>query len=105
MTKLDMREYTAKLDEMVSHSLKLWKKLTHIENGEAVSIVWQFEQALIVIDIFWKDGGEGIHLLVNSPRHSHKFTWTGLTEDTLDRLIDRIGNLAQMLMYRYPNAG
>ncbi len=100
-----MRDFISELESCVDKSLKLWKKLSHIENGEVVNIVWQFEQSLIIIDVFWKDGDEGVNLQILHPRHRHHYEWSGLSADTIYKVIDRIGNVAQLIMYRKPDAG
>lgn len=103
MEKIDMREYVIRLREMVDRSLKLWKPTTHIENGDVVHLAWQFEQTHVIVDIFWLDGDEGVNLQILHPRRRHHFEWHGLTEKTLDGLIDRIGNITQTIMYRSPH--
>jgi|SRR5882724_4410129 len=103
MTKVDMREYVANLEECIDRSLKLWKKLVNIENGEVVHLSWQFEQTILIIDVFWKDGDEGINLQILHPRQRYQYEWTGLTPVSLDNLVDRVGNIAQKIMYRRPD--
>jgi hypothetical protein len=65
-----------------------------------VHLSWQFEQTLMIVDIFWEDGDEGVNLQVLHPRHRHQFEWSGLTPETIDHVCDRVGNLAQVIMYR-----
>lgn len=95
-----MREYLAGLEARIEKSLKLWKKTTKIENGEVCQLAYQFEQAHIFIDVFWLDGDEGINVECRSPRLHQKHEWSGLTEDTADRVMDLIGNYAQKVQYR-----
>lgn len=81
----------------------MWKKIDHIENGEVVRLSWEFELSFMIIDVFWHDGDEGVNLQISHPRHRHQFEWTGLTETTIDNLMDRVGNIAQTIMYRRPD--
>ena len=91
-----MREWISSLEEIIDKKLKKWVKESRIENGECVQIEWQFEQTHIIIDIFWHDHEESIVLQYLGPRAKHNFTWHGLTEKTISKVTDRIGNLAQM---------
>lgn len=99
MDKIGMREWVASLEEILDKKLNKWRKESRIENGEAVQVEWQFEQTHVILDIFWKDGEESVHLQYFAPRASHKFIWHGLNDKTVDRITDRIGNLAQVTMY------
>jgi hypothetical protein len=103
MTRLEMKEYTCELEACIDRSLKLWKKLTYVENGEVVQYSWQFEQTLMIVNVFWLDGDEGVNLHIIHPRHRHHYEWSGLTDSTIDRVLDRVGNTAQTIMYRYPD--
>lgn len=99
MDKIGMREWVALLEEVTDKKLKKWKKETKIENGEAVQVEWQFEQTHIILDIFWEDAKEAVHVHYIAPRASHRFTWHGLSDETFNKVMDRIGNLAQMTMH------
>lgn len=99
MDKISMREWVSSLEELIDNQFKTWKKESRIENGEAVQIEWQFEQAHIVIDVFWRDGQELVILNLFAPRIKHTFTWHGLNEQTKNRVLDRVGNLAQYILH------
>ena len=94
-----MREWVAALEEVIDNKLKQWKKESRIENGECVQVEWQFEQTHIIIDIFWHDHEETVHLQYFGPRAKHAFTWHGLNDKTFNRVMDRVGNLAQITMH------
>lgn len=94
-----MRIWVSSLEEIVDNKLKKWKKDPKIENGEAIQLRWQFEQSHIMMDIFWEDHQETVHFQFLSPRTSHRFEWHGLTAKTLNKVMDRVGNLAQITMY------
>lgn len=99
MKKYDIREWIALLEAAVDKKLEKWKKEQKIENGEAVQLRWQFEQSHIMIDVFGDDNKEAIHFQYSSPRVSHRFEWDGLTDKTFNRVMDRVGNLAQITMH------
>jgi len=99
MEKIDMREWVASLEGIIDNKLRKWKKSSRIENGEAVQVEWQFGQTHIILNIFWHDGQEAVHLQLHSPRYSHQFVWSGLNNSTFNKVMDRVGNLAQMIMY------
>ncbi len=102
MEKHEMREWVASLEEVIDNKLKLWKKESRIENGECVQVEWQFEQTHVIMDIFWDDHKEFINLMYLAPRAKHSYMWHGLTDKTFNKVMDRIGNLAQMTMYPHP---
>jgi hypothetical protein len=99
LDKLGMREWVAALEQIVDVKLKKWKKESRMENGEAVQMEWQFELTHIIINVFWEDHKEAVHFEFNNPRSSLRFEWNGLTDRTLNKVIDRVGNLAQSTMY------
>lgn len=99
MNKQDMRDWVASLEEFIDHKLKKWRKEQKIENGEAIQLRWQFEQTHIILDIFWEDDKETVSFRFLSPRVSHQFAWHGLNDKTLNRVLDRAGNLAQIVMH------
>lgn len=94
-----MREWVASLEGIVDNKLRKWRKENPIENGEAVHLRWQFEQTHIQIDIFWEDRKETVMLKLIGPRSSHDFMWHGLDDKTFNKVMDRVGNLAQVVMY------
>lgn len=99
MTKLEMRDWVAALEEMIDNKLRLWKKGNPIENGESVRLSWQFEQTCIQIFLFWEDGKEFVNLKCMGPRADHGYSWSGLDNRTFNKICDRIGNLAQVIMH------
>lgn len=99
MDKIHMREWVASVEAIVDQKLQKWKKQFRIENGECVQVAWQFEQTHILMDIFWHDHEESVALQYYGPRAKHSFSWHGLNEKTFSKIMDRIGNLAQMTMH------
>lgn len=99
MNKIEMRDWVSSLEEIIDNKLKKWKKESKIENGRVVQVEWQFELTHIIIDIFWFDNEELIRLKYFSPTYDHHYTWHGLSNQTFNKIQDRIGNLAQMTMY------
>jgi len=93
-----MREWVASLEGVLDNKLQKWKKNGRIENGEAVQLRWQWQQTHIHLDIFWEDGKETISLQYLSPRADHSYRWHGLNDQTFNRIMDRVGNLAQVTM-------
>lgn len=94
-----MREWVSSLEEIVDNKLRKWRKSHTIENGEVVQLRWQFEQSHIQIDVFWPDKKEGIILQYLSPRTNHSYYWHGLDDRTFNKVMDRVGNLAQVTMH------
>lgn len=94
-----MRDWVASLEGIIDNKLRNWKKESRIENGECVQVEWQFEQTHVILDIFWEDDKETVHLQYFGPREKHSYTWHGLTDKTFNRVMDRVGNLAQITMY------
>ncbi len=99
MNKIDMREWVSAVEGLLDHKLTKWKKETHIENGEAVQMRWQYEQTHIELDVFWEDAKEMVILKYSSPRISHEYRWQGLDDKTISHILDRVGNLAQVTMH------
>lgn len=99
MDKYKMREWTAALEEVLDKKLKKWKKHGKMENGEAISMTYQYEQTYVNITIFWEDHKEVVKLQYLSPRADHFFHWNGLNDKSLNLIMDRVGNLAQMTMH------
>lgn len=94
-----MREWVAALEGIVDNKLTKWKKESRIENGEAVQVEWQFNQTHILLDIFWEDTKETVRMKYVSPRVDQTFNWHGLSDKTFNKIMDRVGNLAQITMY------
>lgn len=94
-----MRDWIISLESMLDHKLRKWKKDDKMENGEVVQLRYQFEQTHILIEIFWHDKQEIVQLQYLGPRSRYSFLWHGLDERTFDRVMDRVGNLAQTTMF------
>jgi hypothetical protein len=99
MEKIDMRNWVSSLESVIDNKLRKWRKENKIENGEVVQLRWQFEQSHIHLDIFWHDKAEIAHLQFFSPRTDHSFRWHDLNDVTFNRIMDRVGNLAQITMH------
>lgn len=99
MNKIEMREWVASLEQVVDNKLRKWRKDSKIENGEAVQLRWQWEQTHVHLDVFWEDKKESVHMLYLSPRVSHSYHWHELNDRTFNKVMDRVGNLAQVTMY------
>ncbi len=99
MDKAGMREWVISLEEMMTNKLKTWDKHRKWENGEAVHLLWQWEQTLIKLDVFWEDKKETVKLYFLNPRQTHEFMWHGLTDKTFNNVQDRVGNLAMSVMH------
>jgi len=99
MNKHGAREWVSTLEKIIDTKLRKWTKGNKIENGEAVQLRWQFEQTHIILDVFWEDHKEALHLAYLNPRSSHRFEWHGLSDNSLNKVMDRIGNMAQVTMY------
>ncbi len=99
MNKIDTKEWILSLEEMINNKLKKWDKHQKWENGEMVHLMWQWEQTIIKVDIFWEDKKEIVRLKFIGPREDHDFMYDGLTDKTFNNLQDRIGNLAMRIMH------
>lgn len=99
MDKVAMRIWVSSLEAMLDSKLKKWDKHRKWENGEAVHLLYQWEQTLLKLDVFWEDGKETLRLKFISPRTDHYFMWHGLTEHTFNMIQDRVGNLAMTAMH------
>lgn len=99
MGKIAMREWVSALEGIIDNKLRKWRKENPIENGEAVHLRWQFEQTHMQLDIFWQDKKESVTLKYLSPRITHEYLWHGLDDRTFNKVMDRVGNLAQVTMY------
>lgn len=94
-----MRDWIASLETLVDKKLSGWDKLRKWENGEVVHLMWQWEQTIIKMDVFWEDKKEVIRLKYISPREDHDFMWDGLSDRTFNKIQDRVGNLAMRAMH------
>lgn len=99
MEKIEGRDWICSLEAGLDIKLKKWIKENTVQNGECIQLRWTFEQTHIHLDVFWEDKKETVSLHYLSPRGNHNFLWHGLTEKTVDRVMDRVGNLAQITMY------
>ena len=99
MQRIDMKEWLVDLETMVDTKLKKWDKHRRWENGESVHFLWQWEQTLIKMDVFWEDGKETVRLKFMSPRGDHDFMWHGLDAKTFNNIQDRVGNLSMTTMH------
>lgn len=93
-----MREWVIPLELMLDNKLKKWKKYDRLENGENVQLRWQYEQTHIHLDVFWQDDAEMIRLKYISPRRGYDFMWHGLSDRTFNKIQDRVGNLALLVV-------
>ena len=101
MNKIAMREYLADLEARIDEKLKKWKK-DKIENGEVVHLTYQFESSHIMIDVFWHDEDEFIEVECKLAKSTHKdYEFDGLTPETIERVIDRIGNFSMVAMNKF----
>lgn len=99
MQKFDMREWVCSLEEIIDNKLNKWRKVPKVENGESVQLAWQWEQARFSLNVFWEDHKETICLEYTSPRTDHSYRWHGLSDATFNKVVDRVGNLAQVAMH------
>lgn len=99
MNKIDMRDWVASLEEVIDNKLKKWRKIPKVENGESLQLAWQWEQTRMSISIFWEDHQETINFSYTSPRIDHSYLWHGLNGNSFNKVMDRVGNLAQITMH------
>jgi len=99
MDKFQMREWIASIESAIDRKLAKWKKCQRIENGEAIQLGWQFEQTHFILDVFWEDQKETVQLNFFGPRVNQRFNWHGLDDKTFNKIVDRVGNLAQVTMH------
>lgn len=101
MDRHGFKEWVVTLEAAIDKRLAKWLKGNTIENGEAVHFGWQFEQTHMLLDIFWEDGKEAVHFTYINPRTTQRFEWHKLDKHVIDRIMDRVGNLAQATMHPY----
>lgn len=99
MDKIGMREWVASLEGIIDNRLRKWRKSNKIENGEAVHLAWIWEQTHINLIVFWEDKKESVSVKYMSPRIDHAYHWHGLDDRTFNKVMDRVGNLAQVTMF------
>lgn len=99
MTKIEMREWVASLEEMIDNKLKKWRKTPKVENGESVQLRWTWEQTHIQLNIFWENHQEAVHMMYLGPRMTHSYHWNGLNDKTFNMVTDRVGNLSVIAMH------
>src|SRR5580693_113568 len=99
MDKIDMRDWIVSLETVADNKLVKWRKIPKVENGEAVQLAWQWDQTRIALNVFWEDGKELVNMQYTSPRISHTYSWHGLGDRTFNKVMDRLGNLAQITMH------
>lgn len=100
MDKIAMRGWVASLEEVIDNKLSKWVKHPKMENGEVVLLFWQFELTLMFLYIFWQDQKETVKFKYVSSRINHEHDWAGLDNSTFNNVMDRMGNYAQIAMYR-----
>ena len=101
MDKYDARIYMADFESRIEEALKKWKHITKIENGGSTQFEWQFEDARIIVDVFWGMNKDRIKLTCYSPTIDWKHEWDGLTKETTTKAMDRIGNFAQIIQSKH----
>lgn len=99
MNKMDKNDWVASLEGMLATKLKKWDRHRKWENGEVIHLLWQWEHTLIKLDIFWQDNKETVRLKFVSPRGDHDFMWHGLSDQTFNKIQDRVGNLSMATMH------
>ncbi len=99
MDKLGTREWVNSLEVMLNRKLQKWDQHRKWENGEAIHLMWQWEQTIIKVDVFWEDKKELVRIKFISPRADYDFMWDGLNNKTFNKIQDRVGNLAMSIMH------
>lgn len=101
MEKYVSKEWVSSVESAIDRKLSKWLKGRRIENGEAIHFDWQFEQTHMFLDIFWEDGKESAHFTYVGPRSTQRFEWHKLDKATINKIMDKVGNLAQVTMHPY----
>jgi hypothetical protein len=99
MDKITMREWVSSLETVCDNRLRKWKKFNIVQNGGSVNLQWQFEETLIIINITWNDKRESVTFHCIGPQACHRYVFDGLTDKTFNKVCDRVGNLAQVIMH------
>lgn len=99
MDKISMQDWVASIEEILDNKLGNWKKDRRVENNESVQLRWSWVQTHVQLDIFWEDKKETVNLQYMSPRITHSYRWHGLNDKTFNKIMDRVGNLAQVTMH------
>ena len=94
-----MREWVTLLEEAIDNKLRKWRKSNTVENPGAVNFQWQFEQTLMVLAIVWINNHETVTFHCIGPSACHRYIYYGLNRKTFNRVCDRVGNLAQLVMH------
>jgi hypothetical protein len=99
MNEYDGKEFADKIEYAIDNKLKKWKKYNSIVDKKSTQMEWQFEQTRFALHIFPNDEEEMVILQFFNPIHCARWTWSGLNDKTINKIIDRMGNLAQTTMY------
>lgn len=99
MDKVTMRDWLASLEAMVDKKLVKWDKHRKWENGENVHFLWQWEQVLIKLDVFWEDGKETVRLRFIGPRGGQDFMWHGLINKTYRNVEHHVAHWAMLVFH------
>lgn len=94
-----MREWVIELEEMIARKLQTWDRHKKWENGSVIHLLWQWEQTLIKVDIFWHDGQEAVRLRYIAPSVDHDFIWNGLVKKTYRNVEHYVSHWAMSLMH------
>lgn len=99
MNKIAMREWVASLEEVMDNKLRNWKKVNVVQDDKSVNLQWQFEQTMMILNISWTDGNENVSFHCIGPIACHQYVFSGLDNKTFNKICDRVGNLAQVIMH------
>lgn len=99
VNKPSVEEWVSSLEEMIDNKLRRWVKEPRLDTDDVIQYAWRWKHSRMILNVFWRDGGEGVCLQYASPRVSHEYRWHGLVNQTFNRVMDRVGNLAQTTMY------
>lgn len=87
MNKFDAKDWASSLEAMIDAKLPKWEKHRKWENGgDAIHFMWQWEQAVIKLDIFPQDGQQSVRFRYIVPRGGEDWTWSGLNRKTFRRV-------------------
>jgi hypothetical protein len=99
MEKRNAQEYVLEFEKCVDDALSKWKKTTHMENGEVFTLIWEFENSQVIVDVFWADTDERMHVGCRGPRTDQGDTYSGLDKVTTGRALDKIRNFAAWVQH------